>query len=441
MSENKPEAYFSGILKRKGAFFGMWNSYFCEIKNRYFYVYKHQGSRTLDRKFEITHETIATPMIGEENRFEVETPGLPPFVFQADSEKTVMDWILAIKTTAVNCGTSISMDSFKIISVIGRGFYGKVMLVQKKGTNEFYAIKSIHKNRLIETNKVHTVFCERNIMMKVKHPFIVSLSFAFQTPTKFYLGMEYVPGGELFTYISKKKKLPISEVRFYLAEIGLALEHLHQLGVVYRDLKPENILLDVDGHIKITDFGLSKDLNIMDSTSTFCGTSEYLAPEIIRREPYSFPIDWWSLGCLCYEMLFGYTPFYDENKSRIFQKILHSQPDFPADTDQTVIDFILELLEKNPAERGTFENLKQHAFWDNFDFQACLDKKIQPIYVPIIDSLGSPDNFDSQFTMETPADSIATPATQSQFTGFSFTNLDSADQIGLPPIPSFESNE
>ena len=438
----KTQPSFSGLLKRKGAFFGMWNTCYCEIQKQEFLIYKNQNSNTVDRKFDITHETKATPIEGEEFRFEIDTPGQPTYVFQTESEESLMEWILAIKSSVIN-DTTTTMDSFQILSVLGRGFYGKVMLVQKKGTNQLYAIKTIHKNRLIQARKVHTVFCERNIMMKVHHPFIVSLSFAFQTPTKFYLGMEYIPGGELFRYIKHRGKLPLPEVRFYIAEIGLALEHLHRLGVVYRDLKPENILLDEEGHIKITDFGLSKDLNVQNSTSTFCGTAEYLAPEIIRREPYSYPIDWWSLGCLCYEMIFGETPFYDENKSRIFQKILSDQPDFPRGTDQTIIDFISELLEKNPTQRASFDTLKKHAFWDNFDFQACLEKKIKPLYVPTIDSRESPDNFDSEFTRETPADSIATPAeSHTNFTGFSFVgNLESGDQQGLPPIPAFEMHD
>ena len=219
------------------------------------------------------------------------------------------------------------MDNFKILSVIGRGYYGKVMLVQEiKSPKNFYAIKSIRKTTLKESNSIHTIVAERNVLAKCKHPFIVSLKFAFQTPSKFYFGLEYAPGGELFYHMQHRGLLPLEEVRLYVAEIALAFDFLHKNNIIYRDLKPENVLLDADGYVKLTDFGLAKDLSSINQTSTFCGTTEYLAPEIIRHMEYSFSVDWWTLGILAFELLFGRTPFANQNRIKMFQNIyiIHS---------------------------------------------------------------------------------------------------------------------
>ena len=432
---------FSGTLKKKGSFFGIWQTCFCEVRDSEFIVYKNKDSKIVEKRIVITPQTIVVPCEDDKKKFRIENPGEPISLFLGETEENTMEWILSIKSQNIK-DTTTTMDNFHIISVLGRGYYGKVMLVQKKGTRNLYAIKSIHKARLVQSKKVHTVFSERNVLMKVKHPFIVSLSFAFQSASKFYLGLEYVPGGELFRYLQKRETLPIYEVRFYAAEIGLAVSHLHKQGVIYRDLKPENILLDEEGHIKLTDFGLAKDLSFDSSTSTFCGTVEYLAPEIVKREAYSMAIDWWSYGCIIYEFFFGSTPFTDENRAKIFVKIQTEDPYFPSDFDPDAKDFILQLLKKDPAERGSFESLANHKFWAGMNFDDVLAKKIEPEYIPIVDDKRIPDNFDSEFTMETPCDSLATPAASmnTAFGGFSFVGSlgsEGKDVSNPPPIPTF----
>ncbi|EAY22668.1 AGC family protein kinase [Trichomonas vaginalis G3] len=442
MSEKQVGSY-QGTLKKKGSFFGIWNNCYCEVCNSEFIVYKNYESKIIEKRIPIGVDTTVAPLEDDKRKFKIDSPGINTFVFLSESEEVTMEWILAIKSQAINDRTT-TMDDFNIISVLGRGYYGKVMLVQKKGTKNLYAIKSIHKARLIQTRKVHTVFSERNILMKVKHPFIVSLSFAFQSMSKFYLGMQYIPGGELFRYLSKVGKLQMSEVRFYAAEIGLALSHLHSNGIIYRDLKPENILLDEEGHIKLTDFGLAKDMSFDSATSTFCGTVEYLAPEIVRREPYGMAIDWWSYGCLVYEFIFGHTPFYDENRAKIFMRIPADQPYYPSDFDPNVSDFINQLLSKDPETRATFDTLKDHPFWEGMDFDEVLERKVEPLYVPPIDDKFNPENFDSAFTRETPCDSVATPAIEghTEFNGFSFVgsmeSQKSNSDAKLPPIPTFK---
>jgi serine/threonine protein kinase len=184
------------------------------------------------------------------------------------------------------------MASFRIVRVIGRGYYGKVMLCKRLSTDEFCAIKTVHKSRLVQSNKVHTIIVERNILRRLNDPFIVSLKFAFQTPAKFYLGLEYAEGGELFFHLQKHGLPALADARLYMAELRLALDYLHSNGILYRDPKPENVLLDGEVHIKVTDFGLAKDLNRGCQAETFYGIADYIAPEIVTREPDGFPVDW-----------------------------------------------------------------------------------------------------------------------------------------------------
>jgi serine/threonine protein kinase len=314
------------------------------------------------------------------------------------------------------------MDHFRVVSVIGRGVYGKVMLCQDLDTWELYAIKSIHKKRLVETGNTASVISERNIMMKAHHPFIVNLCFAFQSPSKFYLGLEYAPGGELFYYMKKHGAVQIDDARLYAAEIGLALTHLHSLGIVYRDLKPENVLFDRLGHIKLTDFGLSKVLDRTGKTQTFCGTSEYLAPEVVMGLPYGYEIDLWSLGILIYEMLLGVTPFADENKSTLFTNIVSGIPRFPPGFDGRVRDFIRRLLTKDATARPKFEDLKGHPFFEGFDWGMVERREYRPNFIPPTRDLLKPTNFDPEFTTEVAADSLVTPgmAEFGRVPGFSY---------------------
>lgn len=340
----------------------------------------------------------------------------------------MMRWMLAIRGRTYQ-NPSISMEQFKILSVIGRGFYGKVMLALNTTTNELLAIKSIQKKKLQISHKIHTVIIERNILESIDHPFIVKFRYAFQTEKKFYFALEYVAGGELFFHMSQNGKLPLEQVKLYVTEIALTLNYLHRIGIVYRDLKPENILIAADGHIKITDFGLSK---IAKESNTFCGTCEYLAPEMILRNQYDFAVDWWALGILTYEMLFGKTPWATPNRAKLYHSILKLPPLFPPEADPDAIELITALLQKNPKNRPGFRQIKEFAFFKDFDFEQVLKKEIQPTFIPKIEDKTKPTNFLSEFTSEPPGDSSATSQSENEIVpGFSYT--------GDHPLSSLEA--
>merc|ERR1719510_1698357 len=226
--------------------------------------------------------------------------------------------------------TKVSPDDFEFLKVIGRGAFGKVMQVRYKKNKEIYAMKILRKKQIVKRNQVEHTKSERKILQALQHPFLIKLRFAFQTDSKLYFVLDYFKGGELFFHLKKRRKFTEAEARIFVAEVALALGHLHSLDIIYRDLKPENILLHQSGHICLTDFGLSKDLDPMNLEShTFCGTPEYLAPEILQKQGHGKAVDWWSLGILCFELATGQPPFYHNNLHTMYRKIRTETPRFP----------------------------------------------------------------------------------------------------------------
>jgi serine/threonine protein kinase len=346
------------------------------------------------------------------------------FTFKWGHLHRMKECAMYIRNLSARC--EYTMQDFDIMSVLGKGSDGKVMLCRWKGTNEFYAIKSIRKSRLIKARTVHTIFRERTVLVKARHPFIVDLLFAFQTDKKCYLGMELVAGGELYRRLRDAGQLSIDETRLYVAEIGMALDHLHNQNVIYRDLKPENVMIGADGHIKLTDFGLAKLSEERGKmTSTFCGTPEYLAPEILTKRPYNEAVDWWALGVIMYEMLFGKTPFFNRVRNKMFQSIADATFEFPEGADPRAADLISKLIVKKPEERITFKAFKQHPFFEGMSFRAVFKKRIKPPYLlDIPDKLCCVQYFEKEFTKLQAEDSDADPVEEA-FEGFSFMAPDS----------------
>ncbi|XP_038846525.1 ribosomal protein S6 kinase alpha-2-like isoform X2 [Salvelinus namaycush] len=281
---------------------------------------------------------------------------------------------------------------------------------------------------------------ERDILAEVNHPFIVKLHYAFQTEGKLYLILDFLRGGDLFTRLSKEVMFTEEDVKFYLAELALALDHLHSLGIIYRDLKPENILLDEEGHIKITDFGLSKEAIDHDKRAySFCGTIEYMAPEVVNRRGHTHSADWWSFGVLMFEMLTGSLPFQGKDRKETMALILKAKLGMPQFLSPEVQSLIRALFKRNPTNRlgagpDGVEEIKRHNFFGNIDWNKLYRREIKPPFKPAV---GRPDDtfhFDPEFTSRTPTDSPGIPPsanTHQLFRGFSFvaTNLDQEQSI------------
>jgi len=301
------------------------------------------------------------------------------------------------------------LDDFKLMKVIGKGSYGKVMLVRyREEEDSVFAMKMLRKENIVRRNQVEHTKTERNVLEAVSHPFIVSLHYAFQTPKKLYFILEYCPGGELFYHISRAGRFSEGRGRFYASEILLAIEYLHRLNIIYRDLKPENILLDAHGHVKITDFGLSKE-GIEDnySAKSMCGTPEYLAPEILDKRGHGKAVDWYSLGALTYEMLTGLPPFYTRDREKLFERIRSGKLAYPSYMTEVAKELLKALLRGNPADRlggGSCdgEEVKAHAFFRGLDWIAVQQRRITPPFHPRVSRVGDVKYFEKEF-VELPA--------------------------------------
>jgi len=265
---------------------------------------------------------------------------------------------------------------------------------------------------------------ERNILEEVRHPFIVGLQFAFQTNGKLYLIMDYLNGGELFYHLNRQHMFGEDLTRFYACEILLALEHLHALGIIYRDLKPENLCLTAEGHVVVTDFGLAKEAVYSEEigASSFCGTAEYMAPEILLRKGHGTAVDWWSFGVLIYEMLTGSPPFVDNNRTATYHKVLKGKLSLPAYLTADAKSLLRKLLQRKVSKRlKTAAEVKAQPFFASVNWDDVYHKRLQSPFVPKVEGLHDCSNFDSRFTKEMPVDSPVEPVPADDiFGGFSY---------------------
>eukprot|EP00732_Lithocolla_globosa_P004067 Lithocolla_globosa_v1_NODE_3533_length_1645_cov_48.722642.p1 type:complete len:492 gc:universal NODE_3533_length_1645_cov_48.722642:1605-130(-) len=327
-----------------------------------------------------------------------------------------------------------TLDDFFLLKVIGKGSFGKVMLAKHKKTGQVYAVKVLSKSAIKKRDEVKHIMSERNVLRNnTSHPFLVGLCYSFQTQDKLYFVLDYVNGGELFFHLQRDKRFPEHRARFYAAEIVCALEYLHNLDIIYRDLKPENILLDSEGHVALTDFGLAKEgIKNDETTSTFCGTPEYLAPEVLKKHHYGMSVDWWCLGAVLFEMLVGLPPFYSRDCNEMYDRILHDKLRFPSHVSEPAKALITELLQRDPKLRlgtvGDAEDVRRHQFFEGIDWGKLLRKEYRPPFNPNVNGELDLKNIDPQFLNE-PIPASLTDDSQFQvdvevdetFSGFSYS--------------------
>ncbi|CAF1270132.1 unnamed protein product [Adineta steineri] len=323
---------------------------------------------------------------------------------------------------------TVQPDDFEFKTCIGKGSFGKVYLARHKGEDMIYAVKVVSKALIKRKREERHIMAERDVLVKnTRHPFLVSLQYSFQTPDKLYFVMDFVNGGELFFHLQQERAFTEQRARFYAAEITSAIGYLHKLDIIYRDLKPENILLDREGHIRLTDFGLCKVMLSTEGregrTATFCGTPEYLAPEVLRREAYTKAVDWWCLGSVTYEMLCARPPFYSRDVNEMYDNILNRPLRFIGNVSERARNLIEQLLRKVPGERlgsgaEDVADIKRQPFFDQIDWEKLEARKIAPPWKPSVSGPTDLGQVDKVFTQET-----ISPSVQEHYLG-SVTNKD-----------------
>lgn len=292
-----------------------------------------------------------------------------------------------------------NLSDFEIQRTLGTGSFGRVHLVQSKHNQRFYAVKVLKKAQVVRMKQVEHTNDERKMLQEVKFPFLITLWGTFQDSKNIYMVMDFVEGGELFSLLRKSQRFPNPVAKFYAAEVTLALEYLHERNIIYRDLKPENLLLDRHGHLKITDFGFAK--KVPDITWTLCGTPDYLAPEVVSSKGYNKSVDWWSLGILIFEMLCGYTPFWDGGSPmKIYENILKGKIKYPPYIHADAKDLLERLITADLTKRlgnlhGGAADVKNHPWFAEVTWEMLQRKDIDAPYVPPVKGgVGDASQFD-----------------------------------------------
>lgn len=321
---------------------------------------------------------------------------------QQQREAQSSDGSQAKNATPVMRGKNTSgkycLTDFQILRTLGTGSFGRVHLVRSNHNGRFYALKVLKKQTIVKLKQVEHTNDERRMLSVVSHPFLIRMWGTFQDAEQVFMVMDYIEGGELFSLLRKSQRFPNPVAKFYAAEVCLALEYLHANEIIYRDLKPENILLDRNGHIKITDFGFAK--YVPDVTYTLCGTPDYIAPEVISTKPYNKSVDWWSFGIYIYEMLAGYTPFYDANAMKTYENILNAELKFPPFFNADAQDLLSKLIERDLSKRlGNLQNgsedVKNHPWFSEVVWEKLLSRNIEtPYEPPIQQGQGDTSQFD-----------------------------------------------
>ena len=294
-----------------------------------------------------------------------------------------------------------TLEDFKQLKILGQGSFGKVVLVKNENNNKLYAMKILDKKYIVKKNQVSHTQTERAMLEKLKHPFIVRLNYAFQDSKRLYFLTEFLQGGELFFHLRRNSGYKEKAVRFYMCQILLALEYMHNNNYIYRDLKPENILIDKEGNIKLTDFGLSKIMPPDETTTyTMCGTAEYLAPEILFGKGYDKTCDWFSFGVVLFEMFCGYHPFKSKGQ-KIDPNIYLRKTYIPDKVGKTARDLIEKLFVSNPKKRLGYKSsdeVKNHPFFKGIDFDKVLRKEYKPPFIPKLKDDTDLRYFDENYT-------------------------------------------
>ena len=376
---------------------------------------------------------------------------------QSKTDVKRIDTKKGLKKKSTFQNVDVTLSDFEIIKTIGRGSVGKILLVKYNNDEKYYAMKVMRKDQLISEGISDNVLVERNILLEGQCEFILTLSFCFQTPERVYFVTPFINGGDLFHKLKNEIFFKENLVQFYAAQVAIALQHLHDLGIAYRDLKPENILINEDGYIKLCDFGSSVVIHGTEKENTFAGSPEYAAPEVITHEGHTFMCDWWSFGILIYELLYGNTPFYNVDKNRMYDLINTGSISFPKfiqiegenkprsyKVSDDAKNLITKLLEKDPGTRlgrKGLKEIKKHSFFSGINFDDLPKKKHKAPFKPTIDKDDMTNNFDEEYlTMDISESPVADWSKEEEYNNW-FVKFDEVDADDFEQADSNEVEE
>ncbi|KAM9326439.1 protein kinase C delta type [Gastrophryne carolinensis] len=355
------------------------------------------------------------------------TPGAPS-VQQDETADLPYDKLW--DSSSPHLAVRVTAEHFTFHKVLGKGSFGKVLLAELKGKNQFFAVKALKKDVVLIDDDVECTMVEKRVLaLAWDNPFLTHIYCSFQTKEHLFFVMEFLNGGDLMFHIQDKGRFDLFRATFYAAEIVCGLQFLHSKGIIYRDLKLDNVMLDRDGHIKIADFGMCKE-NVFgeNKASTFCGTPDYIAPEILQGHKYTFSVDWWSFGVLLYEMLIGQSPFHGDDEDELFESIRMDTPHYPRWITKESKDILEKLFVREPIKRlGVTGNVKLHPFFKTINWTALEKREVEPPFKPKVKSPSDYTNFDREFLSEKPRLSysdknLIDSMDQAAFRGFSFIN-------------------
>ncbi|CAO3665727.1 unnamed protein product [Rhizopus stolonifer] len=287
------------------------------------------------------------------------------------------------KEDPVDLSTEVELSHFTLLRSVGRGSFGKVRVVEHKGTKELYALKYINKTKCLQMKAAENVISERQLLELIDHPLIVNLRYAFQDDENLFMVLDLMLGGDL-RFRLEKSCLPEHHVQFYSAQVALALNYLHQKNIVHRDIKPDNILLDQRGHAHLTDFNVALKLEPDQSFTSLAGSMAYIAPEMLKKQGYDSFVDWWALGISIYELLYGKRPFSGKSNDILKTSILQDPIDFPSSPkiSQDAIHLIRGLLERNVQDRFGFQEIRNHPWFKKVSWDHLVSKTIEAPFIP-----------------------------------------------------------
>lgn len=407
-----------GWLLKQGGVIKTWKKRWFRLDGFVLRCYERPGKEQsgVIKLGEATEISLA-PECKRQPAFKIVVPSQRTYYLVGDTIDMCKDWIAAMQPVKgthlkliaahqINNITKVTLDDFDVLKLLGKGSYGKVYLVRFKKDKQLYAMKAMSKRLIEDQDQIDAVLLEKEMLLKTRNPFMVSAQFSFQTNSKVFIVQDYVPGGELSCRMKTERKFKEEDAVFYAAEIVHALGYLHKKGYIYRDLKAENILVDRDGHLKIADFGLCKaNMQYGNTTSTFCGTPDYMAPEVVSRQQYKKSVDWWSLGVLIFEMIVGYPPFYNENTKKMYDMIMKEEVLVPVFVSEQAKQIILRLLDKNPDTRlgageRDWEEIKEMSFFSSVNWYLLENKRVKPPWIPTLYDDTDTSNFSKQFDNE-----------------------------------------